>query len=76
MPRYYFDVRDQDGVQYDEAGVDLPDLDAARRALGEMMQEGLAASGKAAIAIDIRTSSGKSVVEVVAASDDRDRSIS
>lgn len=80
MPRFYFDVRDQDGVHYDQDGIELPDIDTARheawRALGEMMQEGIADAGKTVVAIDIRNSDGSSVVEVVAASDDRDLSSS
>jgi len=76
MPRYYFDVRDHDGVHFDDVGSSHPDIQAARlearRALGEMMQETIAVAGKAVITIDIRTGDGKSVVEVVAASDDRD----
>jgi hypothetical protein len=30
MPRYYIDVRSRFGLDADVAGVDLPDLDAAR----------------------------------------------
>lgn len=56
MPRYYFDVRDQQSVVYDEVGVELPDIDAARRegwrALGEMMQEEISRAGKAVVAIE------------------------
>lgn len=78
MNRYYFDVRDQDGVEYDEIGLELAGLEAARReawrALGELMLEGMTSSGRAAIAIDIRIGDGRTLVEVVAASDDRDRS--
>lgn len=39
-----------------------------------MMHEYIAAFGSTTITIDIRTSSGQFVVEVVAASDDRNRS--
>jgi hypothetical protein len=78
MPRYFFDVRDQQSVVYDEIGIELADIDAARReawrALAEMMQEEISRAGKAVVAIDIRTGSGQFVVEVVAASDDRDLS--
>ena len=30
MPRYYFHIRDEDGVSPDSEGCDLPDLAAAR----------------------------------------------
>jgi len=77
MPKFFFDIRDQHGSEYDEVGLDLPDLDAARtqarRALGEMMLDGIANSGKVAICVEIRDSAGAEIVEVVAASDDRDR---
>lgn len=30
MKRYYFDVRDQDGLVVDDEGIDLPDMDEVR----------------------------------------------
>jgi len=78
MPRFYFDIRDQDGVTYDDVGLELPDLEAARAearlALGELMVESISRSGTGAIRIEIRTEDGRPAVEVVAATDDRERS--
>lgn len=43
MPRYYFDLRDSDGVFLDEEGLMLRDLSAAQaeaaRALGDMVRD-------------------------------------
>ena len=45
MTRYFFDVRDKQGVHRDEVGLDFPDMDAAileaRRALADMTRESL-----------------------------------
>ena len=75
MPLYFFDIRDQEGTEYDTDGVELADIAAARiearRALAEIMQEEIQAKGTGAVRIEIRLGQ-KSVVEVVAASDDRD----
>lgn len=77
MPRYYFDIRDQNGVQFDDVGIDLPDIATARKearlALAEILAENLARDGRGAVTIDIRAGDGKFVVEVVAATDERDR---
>jgi hypothetical protein len=45
MPRYYFDVTDDNGPHTDDVGLELPDMDAAileaRRALADMKRESL-----------------------------------
>ena len=45
MTRYYFDVRDKQGVHRDEIGLEFPNMDAAileaRRALADMTRESL-----------------------------------
>lgn len=33
MPRFFFDLIDIDGQHYDDAGLELPDIDAAQRVL-------------------------------------------
>ena len=46
MPFFYFDVRDSQGVNRDETGLELPDLDSAiregRRAPADMNRDALA----------------------------------
>ena len=43
MPRYYFDMMDDDGLLVDDEGVELSDLDAAQeeaaRSLGDMVRD-------------------------------------
>jgi hypothetical protein len=45
MPKYFFDVQDDDGVFVDEVGLELPDMQAAireaRRALADMVRDSL-----------------------------------
>lgn len=61
MARYFFDIRDRDGFFADEAGLDLPDMDAAvaeaRRALGEMVKDALRDGHEETIEILIRDGS-------------------
>lgn len=65
MPRYYFDVRDDDGAFIDEVGVELPDMAAAiqeaRRALADMVRDALRDS-KGDVAIAIRDGADGPVV--------------
>ncbi len=76
MPRFYFDIRDGHGIEHDPVGLDLPDLDAARtearRALAEMTQEEINASGRGVICIEIRTRRGEPLVELVSVADERE----
>jgi hypothetical protein len=39
MPRYYFHVRDEHGLRRDAEGVELPDVEAARRKALDMACE-------------------------------------
>jgi uncharacterized protein DUF6894 len=45
MPKFFFDLKDEDGIHRDDVGVELPDIDAAkaeaRRALLEMSRDNL-----------------------------------
>lgn len=65
MPRYYFDVRDDDGAFIDEVGIELPDMAAAiqeaRRALADMVRDALRDS-KGDVAIAIRDGADGPVV--------------
>jgi hypothetical protein len=71
MPRYFFDIRDKDGLHYDETGIELDDFDAAlaeaTRALGEMVSDDLTVS------IEIRASDNRFVVGVVKLGADQPR---
>ncbi|MGN8549545.1 DUF6894 family protein [Bradyrhizobium sp. 13971] len=46
MPRYYFDLKDGNGISIDEEGLDLRDLDAAQdeaaRSLGGIARDAVA----------------------------------
>ena len=59
MPRYYFDVRDRQGVHSDEVGLEFANMDAAiieaRRALADMTRESLITDGATDLSIVIRT---------------------
>jgi len=58
MPRYFFDVRDEDSLSRDETGLELESFDSARtealRALSELVREALPQTDRTFIAIDIR----------------------
>jgi len=57
MPRYYFDVHDQEGIFRDDVGLELPDMEAAiteaRRALADMTKELLVDSEQTGVHIVI-----------------------
>lgn len=58
MSRYYFDVDDGDDVFIDNAGLDLPDMDAAireaRRALVDMIRDTVRETDAEKVSIRIR----------------------
>lgn len=58
MPRYFFDIRDQDGVFRDEEGIEFESMESARRearrALSEMAREVIARHDGVELAILIR----------------------
>jgi len=70
MPRYYFDIIENDHRSRDREGVDLPSLDDARReaqeALADMAAEVFRRSENATLTIEIRTESDGASVEVIA----------
>jgi len=58
MRRYYFDVRDQEGLVVDEEGMELPDMEAVRtEALQSMVDAAYYAPQRPSI-------SGKTTIEV------------
>jgi len=58
MPRYYFDILDDDGLFADEQGMVLEDMDAAvtvaRRTLSDMVRDAFENTGHADLSIKVR----------------------
>lgn len=58
MPRYYFDILDDDGLFCDEQGMDLANMDAAvtvaRRTLSDMVRDAFEKAGHADLSIKVR----------------------
>lgn len=58
MPRYYFDIRENDEFVVDELGMDLPDLQAAAveaaQSLTDMAKDLLPDSERYSLAIEVR----------------------
>lgn len=58
MPRYFFDVLDEEGIFIDDVGIELPDMDAAtkeaRRTLADMVRDALRAQSHESLSISIR----------------------
>lgn len=69
MPRYYFDVKDDEGTFVDEVGLELASMDAAikeaRRALADMVKDALRERDHDAVAIEIRDGADGPVVIAV-----------
>lgn len=69
MPRYFFDVRDDEGTFVDLVGLELADMDAAireaRRALADMLRDALRDHGKAGVSIAIRDGADGPVILAV-----------
>ena len=59
MPRFYFDVRDDEDLVRDDQGVEFSDIEAARSeaavALAEMARDVLSRSPRRRMAIEVRT---------------------
>jgi hypothetical protein len=58
VPRYYFDFRDGDACTFDDVGVDLEGIEAARdeaaRALGEMARDVLPGASRRVLGVEVR----------------------
>jgi hypothetical protein len=70
MPRYYFDLRDEDGIAVDEEGLELPNLQTvqaeAAKALADMARDAVYVAKNARrhhMAIEVRADFGP-VMEV------------
>lgn len=74
MTRFYFDFRDDEGVDRDEEGIELADMDAAvaeaKRALAEMIRETLPDSETVNFEIDVRSEAAGPVVLTVKFNED------
>jgi len=62
MPRFYFDVREEDGVTSDEVGVELESLEAAERAAIRMVigigHESLSKDRSSEIEVQVKDNEG------------------
>ena len=58
MPHYFFDTRDGDMFIEDDIGLDLPDLDAAKRqatlSLAELARDVIAGSERRILIVEVR----------------------
>ncbi|MET3966729.1 hypothetical protein [Bradyrhizobium sp. S3.9.1] len=65
MPKFFFDHHSNTGIEIDDEGIDLPDVDAARslalEALGQSLLDGAPRSLTGRFAIEVRGPSGPSV---------------
>ena len=76
MPRYYFDVRDGDGVFVDDVGVELSDMDTAireaRKAIADMVRDALREQSGDQISILVRDGAdGPVLITVKLTTDDQ-----
>jgi hypothetical protein len=59
MPRYYFDIRENDGIASDEVGLDLPHLQAAEieaaQSLADMARDVPPNEPRRSVAIEVRS---------------------
>ena len=73
MPRFFFHIRQQDGVLPDEKSSELPDLDAARREAAVVLRHfvavGLRSSGTSVVEQIEVTDSAENIVAVVGLGD-------
>jgi hypothetical protein len=62
MPRYYFDIRDNEAIAVDEEGLELPDLRAAEieaaQSLAHMAKDMAPGTERHHMAIEVRTDDG------------------
>jgi hypothetical protein len=62
MTRYYFDLRDGDGLAIDEEGLEMSDLAAvqeeAARALADMVRDSVTSQNLDQIAVEVRDDDG------------------
>lgn len=61
MPRYFFDVHDRDGLYVDDVGIELANMEAARRearrALSDMVRDALREDKGLGVSVKIRDGS-------------------
>ena len=68
MPRYYFDLRDDDACTFDDVGLVRAGIEAARgeamRALAELSQGILEGAGRKVLAIEVRNQAKQALFEL------------
>ncbi|ANY83096.1 hypothetical protein BB934_33405 (plasmid) [Microvirga ossetica] len=66
MPRYFFDTFDGENLHSDETGVDLPDIDEAKReaqkALPDMVKDALPDGNHRTFVVNVRDETRQTVV--------------
>ena len=69
MPRYFFDMRDNDALTRDDEGLEYSDIQAvkaeATRALAEMARDIVPATDRRELAIEVRDQSSRPVLRAV-----------
>lgn len=72
MPRYFLDIRDNEGLHQDVEGAEFSDLEAAkleaRRALADMAKDAIRKSDHTSIAVEIRDEAHRPELVVIAMS--------
>jgi hypothetical protein len=68
MPRYYFDLRDDDACTFDDVGLVLAGVEAAReestRALADLSQGVLVGAHRKVLAIEVRDEAKQALFEL------------
>ena len=69
MPRYFFDIRNGDGLIPDEEGTDLPDLQAAQleaaRTLADMSRDHAINNAPHRLSVEVKDDQQKPLLEAV-----------
>ncbi len=69
MPKYFFDMRDNDALTPDDVGLDYSDIQAvkaeATRALAEMARDIVPATDRRELAIEVRDQSNRPVLRAM-----------
>jgi hypothetical protein len=67
MPRYYFDVWDDDDLTPDDTGLELDDLEAAKKVtakrMADLAKDKIADSIRRVLAIEVRDEANRSLLE-------------
>lgn len=66
MPQYYFDLYDEDGIQPDDEGLDLPDLDTAARKAAYAALAAAWEESRLIVRVEVRNAAGPQIAATVA----------